>query len=1531
MQAMARDAKPKARSPAQALSDSMGGRLALTGFVYQLVSGLAAGLQMVVVDVQRAQGDVVAARLTLEPPDGGDQQRHQGRQRIVEQLKIRTSGKIWTSGEIAELVLPDLLRAARTAKADIDSVYQFTTNGVVDCAPLLDLATALAGREPPQDPLQALDDVAKSYLYGARLTQRDFFERLAARAETEDFAALWRVLAGLKIQGEVTEPALIQQIDTVLRTVLDHQEAAEAKRHELISRLSELAISGETIIVDAFLRMSDVHLDRLLHLGRLAGHLDAQVRRQAQAIGYEPDQDVRACPPLDPGLALTLVGGESGYGKSWTLGVMALREAGAGRLALLTGDVGSIADVRRLIVEQTWLSSYDAQVELPVLARRIGPRFVDAYGFWLTVFIDDVQDLGLANQLLAYDWPACGVRLVLSSRTDLIDELRRRHLQADAITVQRFSPAELKLLLERRGHRGALLPGDVFELLRTPIFARLYLSIDTSGWRPANEYSLMDRYWTQATAAGAMSDHQDDLVDLRALALTLLGPSPLYPWPTAVAKTHGVTDPVRGRLQKAGVLQRLTAGSQIVHDRILNWLIATALAERLALGQATTDDLQVELDKLAGKADLPAPLSRRLGYVLMDLLWILARSQPPQVVASLIDGVLANWQGRSATDRFIEEDLAGLGAPVLPALEVLVGSAARQDQQRGRLAPLGRAIGEIAKLNPQSARPVVERLLTEPATLRAALQACIRQAFPSLLDRLWSIHIARHLACDAAEAVDWMSAESRTLRALTRVTFAAAERAAATRAEWFEPMFDQAKTTGEVEQLLYLLLTLDAEAGAKVWRTSKTSILSKIRPGTHALPRAIPRFGDLEELDRLEVSTDDADGAEPALRLLALVRLAPARAVALLGLLDGNQLGPTTGMWLRRIMRAAPDATAAALLAKHQAGGWLGMRDLALIFNGAGDLVDPATFKAVLDALEARLAEVDGDDAWRPTGETHLLRFIAQAGRPEHLALLASRAGQDLDRLLASRAVRHQARQSLSEDRESGLYLRALMSIGGPGVLRLVVREIEDPSPFARLDGYRHALYLPPSAAITDALAERAQAPGPDVRPYHEDGPLGLALAAQGADEALIAHAYRTATWSKDGIELRAQMGPMAPALMDRLRADVVGDDPTRRDGAIAALAYAPTADALEPLSQALDRMEPAGLGAAWIVRTLAHRRIYTPLALPRLKDMLTGPHQGLVTRYLAYLGDAEARLAIAPLLAAPGDLSPNDVLDVALVLADHPETAEAALPVLEAAFGQLWSRRDFSEIGQRLLVAGRIETPRLVEALHAQDELHHGALVELLEHLRADAPDEAIVIAERRFTAAPSWPLVKFLISQDRPGGIDFLIDHALRDPRPSVLGMIGRGLRRLADRRALRQRLEALARTADGAARGVAAALAGWQNDAGLDDLLSAIAEEADEQIAKIAVEAVARRDREIQGLALLGAIPGADHLGRWSHLLALIDMVDPGLLTEEGGPLHIEPVLNALPPVYRVGVEAAVVKREDDIAKEEGRADDRSREPY
>ncbi len=1528
---MARNAKPKTRTPAQALSDSLGGRLALTGFVYQLVSGLAAGLQMVVGDLQRAKGDVAAARLTLEPPDGGDQQHLKGRQRIVEQLKIRTSGKGWTSGEIAELVLPDLLRAARTAKADIATVYQFTTDGAVDCAPLLELAASLAGREPPPHPLEALDDVAKAYLYRARLTQRAFFERLAARAGTKDFAALWRVLAGLKIQGDTTEPELVRQIDTVLRTVLDHQEAAEAKRHELISRLAVLAIKGETVIVDAFLQMVDVQLSRLRHLGELAAQLDSQVRRQAQAIGYDPAKDVRACPPLEPGAAVTLVRGESGYGKSWTLCAMALCEGGAGRLALLAANVGSIEDIRRLIVEQTWLSSYDAQVELPVLARRVGPRFVDIHGFWLTVFIDDIQDLALANQVLAYDWAACGVRLVLSSRTDLIDQLRGRNPDAAPVTVQRFSPAELNRLLDAHGHKGAMLPGDVFELVRTPIFARLYLSIDATGWRPADEYGLMDRYWSQATTTGEMAEHQDDLVDLRALALTLLGPAPLYPWPTAVAKAHGITDAVRGRLQRAGVLQRLTAGSQIVHDRILNWLVADALAERLSLGQATPADIQVELTKLSGKADPPAPLSRRLGYVLMDLLWILARSQPPQVVADLIDGVLADWQGRSATDRFIQDDLAGLGAPLLPALEALAGTAAKQEPLRSRLAPLGRAIGEIAKLNPQSGTPIVERLLAGAATLRAGLQACIRHAFPGLLDRLWSIHIARQVALDVAKEADWVSSESRSLRALTRMTFAAAERAATTRADWFGPMIDQAKTTAEVEQLLYLLLTLDVEAGAKVWRTAKTAILAKIRPGTHAVARAIARFNDLQELDRLEVSSDDADGAEPALRLLALVRLAPARAVALLGLLDDNQLGPTTGMWLRRIMRAAPDAAAAALLARHQAGGWQGMRDLALIFSEASDLVDKTIFKAVLDALEARLVEVDDDNAWRPTGETHLLRFVAQAGRTEHLALLASRAGQDLDRLLASRAVRRQARQSLSEDRETGLYLRALMSVGGPGVLRLVAHEIEDPSPFARLDGYRHALYLPPSTTITNALAARAKDPGPDARPDHEDGALGLALAAQGADEALIAHAYRTATWSASGIELRAQMGPMAPELMDRLRADVVGDDSMRRGGAIAALAYAPAADALEPLSQALDRMDPAGPGAAWIVRILARRRVYTPLALPRLKAMLAGPHRRMVTRYLAYLGDGEARLAIAPLLAAPGDLSQNDVLDVALVLADHPETAAAALPVLEAALGQFWSRRDFSEIARRLLVAGRIAAPRLVEALHAQDELAPGPLVELLEPLGVSAPDEAIVIAERRFTTAPSWPLIKFLLSQDRTGGIDFLIDHALRDPRPSVLGMVGRGLRRLADRQALGHRLETLARTGDVAARGVAAALAGWQNDASLSDLLCAIAEDADEQIARIAVEAIARRDREIQGVALLSAAPGADHLGRWSHLLALIDTVDPGLLTEQNGPLHLEPVLNALPPVYRVGVEAAVGKREDNIDKEEGRADDRSREPY
>lgn len=107
--------------------------------------------------------------------------------------------------------------------------------------------------------------------------------------------------------------------------------------------------------------------------------------------------------------------------------------------------------------------------------------------------------------------------------------------------VELFTRSQLRRFLASHRLPAHDLPEDVAELLRTPIFADLYRRSFLPGWRPTNEYELMDGFWRQATFdTGGMADAQDDVVALEHAARQLLSPSGHYPWDAETALAAGL-------------------------------------------------------------------------------------------------------------------------------------------------------------------------------------------------------------------------------------------------------------------------------------------------------------------------------------------------------------------------------------------------------------------------------------------------------------------------------------------------------------------------------------------------------------------------------------------------------------------------------------------------------------------------------------------------------------------------------------------------------------------------------------------------------------------------------------------------------------------------------------------------------------------------------------------------------------------------------------------------------------------------------
>jgi hypothetical protein len=105
------------------LDSETGGRHAIAGFLLQILRSIKLGLDM---SLAFSSNDAHAQMvLHLEPAEGSDHRIVGGPIDIVEQVKMRSTRRKWTAGEIAADVFPDLLKAVRLSA---EQRFRFVTN-----------------------------------------------------------------------------------------------------------------------------------------------------------------------------------------------------------------------------------------------------------------------------------------------------------------------------------------------------------------------------------------------------------------------------------------------------------------------------------------------------------------------------------------------------------------------------------------------------------------------------------------------------------------------------------------------------------------------------------------------------------------------------------------------------------------------------------------------------------------------------------------------------------------------------------------------------------------------------------------------------------------------------------------------------------------------------------------------------------------------------------------------------------------------------------------------------------------------------------------------------------------------------------------------------------------------------------------------------------------------------------------------------------------------------------------------------------
>ncbi len=671
-----------------------GGPATFYGVEYQLLWSLFHATQW---KVELGSDHGVTA--ILEPESGIDFEYGLGQNRRVEQIKARSTKKPWSFAELLQEVLPSLYRCVET---EVPTAYVFVTEstmgrwqeayaffqrmGKMPVPRSSEISTNLASR-------RTLKVGVKTY------SERSLFEcvtkaLVGKAAGEEERLRVWHLLRGFQFLGKQDYSSVLRKINRALVNHGTPLGEVKTKRDELIRDLFGRARHGNGKLESTGFfkshKLSEVSLKRWVDVearGRqyMFDYLDS--------LGYRRDWDVREVnpasflfveeprpeekvvapgserPPVSPRSAVLLTG-DNGQGKSWQLYRMGYELAEEEQMAVLIQGTGTVASdldaTATAFCREIWGSGSVLSLRDVVdLVRRELPEVKEP---WLTVLIDGVRDEEYALSLLQYPWQRLGLRVVLGCRWS--DRFTEPGLYT--IPVSNFTLGELSRYLKSRLGVGWIeFPEDVRTHMTLPLFARLFCDLQGGGaiWKPVNEYHLFERAWSRQTAGAHLA------ASAVARLAASLPEEQVYPWPMARVWMAGLRDGEIKGLVDSGLLRLANGGRslEVWHDRILNWAVAEGLVSALRSGEITVETLVAR----AVHSQDNTPLQRRLGYVAMDTLWLLAAPEFGLVdaVRQFLIALAEEWEPQS-----LQKNLRSLGERIVPHLFSQLASLEEEEE-----------------------------------------------------------------------------------------------------------------------------------------------------------------------------------------------------------------------------------------------------------------------------------------------------------------------------------------------------------------------------------------------------------------------------------------------------------------------------------------------------------------------------------------------------------------------------------------------------------------------------------------------------------------------------------------------------------------------------------------------------------------------------------------------------------------------------------------------------------------------------------
>lgn len=1496
-----------------------GGQRAIAGFLFQILRSVQLGLR---VSAQIYSTGVDAGQqtmqLVLEPGDGGDHRLDEQLFSTIEQVKMRRGSQPWSSGAIAREVFPDLLKAAEPGSPQR---FRFVTDNPLGLAPLrqfLELRHA------------AGDKVVKFAWGPKRLTSAEYSANLAKEAGVApgDAKFVW-LLDNLSLEVIDTVSAE-REIETLIGSVLAPGQDAAGKRRELTQRLLEAAGSGQTIDAASLLAMIDPQaVLRLGHVQSLPVMLDAALTRDCAALGYVEARQARTG-VIIPDTALTIYSGESGQGKTWSLCQSALAQIARGEWAIVMRAPNSLHEIVEALNERIWRPAYSASVSPQILAQRL-MRASPSEGFWLTIYIDDLQNLGLADEIARLDWHIHGIRIVISAQPRITLAIRRQHPGAAVQPIGNFTGPDLRRFLAHHGRDAALdtVPDDIFELLLKPIHASVFAQLpDRSGWSNASEYELFKAYWNFATSeAREQYDHRSDRDALVALAGSLLGSAPRYPWPLRDARAAGLDDAAITRLEAVGLVRWVDADAlQFAADRMLNWAVAEHIASRVEDEHWTAARLDAELERIETITTIhDEPIGRRLGYVFLDIIWLLADRGDPRLVADTLRAQVLRLPHEWRGEGMWQDHLATVGERLIPALEVLALQDFDDENDWDIPGNIPIALAAIGKGNRGAVADLTCRLLDAGSerALNIALGVASCLPVPKLLDRLWREHVDRQRAFDASRQNPEAGNERVETMSRRDLSWKAVRRAAAPDDSWLDQQIGRTRDPFELDQLLWLMTDDDClgeERAEEIWLSRRSHLLATLPGDSTAMIQALGHFNDTANKSWLDAVPFGRGDWMSARVLSSRARIDQPAALRQIGERGDDYLWGAADWWIGELAGGDAEGLSCAVMENARKGD-NPLTDVVLCYENAPETINASTLEWVLDqfAIELRnYNEVPSDGHLGRLG--HPLRFLTKLVEPWQFDCIANRAGSALEHELVRLATRRTGRTSRTRDSDGTTCERLLAMIAGKGFDDLVVAELQRPNVFGREDGYSAAHW-------TDSDAVRAElgaARGMEAPDGYRDVISMQALAIHQYDDALEQMVRAGTPIYVNAAEMRSADGRPTENLRARVEALIAGGDPDEQRVAARLAGFlteASQAEILLPLFMASDVDESVKRA---IIATFNALGFYDTSMLSMAVRMLAGgidEEAQFLAAYLAAHGDGDARRTVSDWLTNldMGTWSRSRDAFIAPLMR-HDDSRTAVIDFL---------RR--SRQGGHLLIDSRYVRllaenndadahDELVEAAYREPRATFLATGAAINYLRTLDRDEAFFAARRYFARHESVDAIALMLDIDPATAAPLLVE-AYGRAKPSLKSSIARQLRTRLPAEDCKRIVDELAVGEAACDRLLAAQFAGWMQPGMELGWLDDFAANGSARIRAAARASLRKRSREAAAMAHLAAMDRSSKPLKWARLRTIFSCVDPHFLWSRNDSASLQEFIDTGPPEFLVEarqLHSRATKKCDDAAK-------------